>query len=124
MMHVIATSHAVATSFRSGTDVDGESATKFAIVTGSAVCLHNLSVASLQADYHPLVESGGLLVGRECILRNSLTFIIIDSLLYEDEEDISSCSYQMERAHDWLQAEDPAMFSDEFSDPEDVMFLS
>lgn len=27
--------------------------------------------------------------------------------------------YCMERAYDWLEADDPALFSDEFSEPED-----
>ncbi len=28
-------------------------------------------------------------------------------------------NYSMERAYDWLEADDPALFSDEFSDPEE-----
>lgn len=45
-----------------GTDIKGETAIQFSAVTGSSICLHNLSVVSLQADYNPLLEAGMLVV--------------------------------------------------------------
>ena len=41
-----------------GTDISGEAVIQFAAVTDSSICLHNLSVVSLQADYNPLLEPG------------------------------------------------------------------
>lgn len=48
------------TVYSIGTDIDGESAVQFATATSSSISLHNLSIASLQADYNTFLESGEL----------------------------------------------------------------
>ena len=42
-------------SISSGTGIDGELAVQFGGVTGSSISLHNLSIATLQADYDPFI---------------------------------------------------------------------
>lgn len=96
-----------------GTSIDGETALKFAAATGASISLHNLSVTSLQADYHSFLET----------------------VQYEEEESweedrATSDSWKpleelgdfCDKTCDWFEADDPALFSDEFSDPEDWGF--
>ena len=47
-----------------------------------------------------------------------------EEVLGEHNDLSSSCDYEpgnylMDKAYDWLEADDPALFSDEFSEPEE-----
>lgn len=109
-----------------GTEIDGESAVQFATATSSSISLHNLSIASLQADYNTFLESGELLI---LILVQHLQLYAVEeeSLMPSPsvEKDFlmpspsSGPKGLMEKAYDWLEADDPSMFSDEFSEPEE-----
>lgn len=115
-----------------GTGIDGEAALRFGrMATGASVSLHNLSVASLSADYHSFLEFGRWQPVRFCLSMSCL--LLCPTVLYEEESWEGECAanadlwkpledlddLSSDKVHDWLEADDPALLSDELSEPEE-----
>ena len=124
-----------------GTGIDGDVARLFATATGSSFSLHDLSIHTLSADYDPWLDI------RMCAVVVSVSECqaFISSLLppaplheswdsdneppreiplltsepYERFSSRPERDYLMDKAEDFLLADDPAIFSDEFSGGED-----
>lgn len=106
-------------SISSGTGIDGELAVQFGGVTGSSISLHNLSIATLQADYDPFIAPD-----RDLSYPEEETWEVGEGdsepwMLSSCNQDNSTTDFLGDRAYDWLEADDPALYSDEFSEPEE-----
>ena len=131
----------------SGTEITGEVAMQFASDTGATMSLHDLTTQSLLANYDPFyairescvrthkihthmhshaltcthMHSHAAPLNEECWEDDHQPPTIVNPTSFLESEPMVGqlSSYYMEKAEDFLIADDPALYSDEFSDSED-----
>ncbi|XP_065893120.1 uncharacterized protein [Dysidea avara] len=107
-----------------GTLIGVKSACQFAAATGASVCHHDKSIPSLAADYDPFLDMPPLTeesweARHKQITNGDEAVQIAAGDEYYDYYLPDAETIITEEALDLLTAEDPAMLSDDFSNPDD-----
>jgi hypothetical protein len=134
ILHLRTPQHRSFTLLAGGSCIESEALLKFAAATGATVQLYDLSIPTLSADYDPDLfiaplgpsdeeedwEGAPLPTDSDTLpTEQPEPYLFVEDSTSPHMDDHDRRDYLLERAEDFLVADDPAMYSDEFSGPEE-----